>query len=424
MLCHSYHKVQGLFKSHSMSSPSSAWESADIAKNYLFPAPLPVARPNDGIALIELGGGFLDSDVIQHFGKRNLPVPPVTFISIMGAKNAPDGADGAQGEVMLDIVAAGGVTGGKIPLFVPTAPNTTAGFVAAIQWAANDPRISTISISWGQAEDRWSLPDLTSMESAFALARSKRKSVTAASGDNGSSDGLTGDHVDYPSASPQVLGCGGTTLPKNGVETVWNNGIFGGATGGGVSVRFPTPSFQPRTNIPGTGRGVPDVAGVADSQTGWIVTINGQETVIGGTSAVAPMWAGLLAIYNQLIAGGFYDWTKFYTLTQGFRDIIQGNNGTYIARKGYDCCTGLGSPDGTLLLQAIGGAPVTPPPIIPPPTPPPGTPPAPPNPVPAIGNLVLHGNAPAGTFIMLDSGNLISGNLTSPLPAGKYDISK
>jgi kumamolisin len=101
---------------------------------------------------------------------------------------------------------------------------------------------------------------------------------------------------------------------------------------------------------------VPDVAGNADPQSGYNVFVDGQQTVIGGTSAVAPLWAGLLALINQSLGTnvGFVN-AQLYSAAAAFHDITSGNNGNYSAGKGWDACTGLGSPNGAALLAALKG---------------------------------------------------------------------
>ena len=194
-------------------------------------------------------------------------------------------------------------------------------------------------------------------------------SVCVASGDNGSSDGDTdgADHVDFPASSPWVLACGGTTLTladgKIASETVWNDGSMGGATGGGVSQHFSKPAYQAGVNVPvpvasnPTGRGVPDVAGNADPATGYVVVIGGQQGVVGGTSAVAPLWAGLIALLNERV-GKRVGWLnpKLYSKlapAKALRDITVGNNGDYYASTGWDPCTGLGTPNGASILKLL-----------------------------------------------------------------------
>jgi kumamolisin len=193
--------------------------------------------------------------------------------------------------------------------------------------------------------------------------------VTVASGDNGSSDGVDDGqaHVDFPASSPNVLACGGTrlnaTATKISGEVVWNE-PGDGATGGGISDSFPLPAYQESAGVPpsanpsnNVGRGVPDVAADADPATGYSVRVNGEDTVIGGTSAVAPLWAGLVACLNQGLTkpAGFLNPT-LNALPPGsgvFRDITSGNNGAYSAGPGWDACSGLGAVDGNKLLTAL-----------------------------------------------------------------------
>ncbi len=146
------------------------------------------------------------------------------------------------------------------------------------------------------------------MDDACQSAAALGVTITVAAGDNGSSDGASGNNVDFPASSPHVLGCGGTTLEGSGTtissETVWNDGSAGGATGGGVSNDFALPDWQANAGVPAStsasgGRGVPDVAGDASPETGYNILVDGQQEVVGGTSAVAPLWAGLIALINQ-----------------------------------------------------------------------------------------------------------------------------
>jgi kumamolisin len=107
---------------------------------------------------------------------------------------------------------------------------------------------------------------------------------------------------------------------------------------------------------------VPDVAGNADPTTGYQIYSGGQAQVVGGTSAVAPLWAALV---SRLAEGtgqrfGLFQPTLYTGVTPGakvagFRDITSGNNGAYTAGPGWDACSGLGSPDGTALLSRLKG---------------------------------------------------------------------
>lgn len=344
----------------------------ELAKLYSFPDGLDGA--GQCIAIIELGGGYRTSDIKAYFQKLGLAVPHVKTVRVDGGKNLPTTSDSADGEVMLDIEVAAAVAP-KALITVYFAPNTDKGFLDAITMAIHDTnnKPSVISISWGSAEKNWTAQSKTSFDQAFQTAAALGVTVCCAAGDNGSGDGEADGlaHVDFPASSPFALGCGGTKLVGSGTsitnETVWNENPASSATGGGVSDFFPLPAYQTATGIPPSinspgnhkGRGVPDVAGDADPATGYAVRVDGQEFVIGGTSAVAPLWAGLIALMNQKLGHpvGFLNPLIYGSIagTGSFRDITSGNNGTYSAKSGWDACTGWGTPIGTKLLHALGG---------------------------------------------------------------------
>jgi kumamolisin len=324
------------------------------------------------IALIELGGGYDSADLQKYWSSLGLKNVSVTAVSVGGARNAPSGdPDSADGEVVLDIEVVGAVApDARIAVYF--APNTDAGFLDAVNAAIHDTvrKPSIISISWGSPEDQWTSQAIDAFNAAFHDAALLGITICAAAGDNGSSDGDSDgrNHVDFPASSPWVLSCGGTRLVAvaNEIqqEIVWNDGTNGGATGGGVSAHFSRPAYQSSLHIPKptgsankSGRGVPDVSGVADPETGYAVLIDGEETVIGGTSAVAPLWAALVARCNQQLGRnlGWFHHDLYGTVAQnrGFRDITSGTNGAYQAGIGWDCCTGLGSPNGKAILSAL-----------------------------------------------------------------------
>jgi kumamolisin len=337
---------------------SSGYPPAEIARRYGFP------EGADGtgqtVAVIELGGGYRSADLTEYFAKQGVTVPKVTAVSVDGARNAP--GDDADGEVMLDIEVIGAVAPGA-HIVVYFAPNTTNGFYDAIAAAVHDTRRkpSVVSISWGEAESGWTPQAMDAYDALFADAGAQGLTVYAAAGDDGSRDNATGDNVDFPASSPHVVGCGGTTLSASG-ETVWNDSATdNGATGGGVSVHFGLPGYQAAAGVPknpagAAGRGVPDVSGDADPLTGYQVRVDGRDAVIGGTSAVAPLWAGLTALSNQLSgASAGEPHERLYAHPAAFVDITDGDNGGYRAGPGWDACTGLGSPIGTQIVQVLGG---------------------------------------------------------------------
>ncbi|MEZ2346657.1 protease pro-enzyme activation domain-containing protein [Terriglobus sp. RCC_193] len=345
---------------------STSYTPPQLAQLYGFPAN--AQAKGQTIALIELGGGFRTADIKTYFQSLNMTTPTVTAVSVDGGKNSPGDANGADGEVMLDIeVAAAVAPGAKIAVYF--APNTDQGFVDAITTAVHDTKNkpTVISISWGGPESSWTTQALTALDTACKAAAAIGITVTVAAGDNGSDDGVGdgGNHVDFPASSPNVLACGGTKLTAaNGAianEVVWNETTNNeGATGGGISTAFPQPSWQSAIAATKSGRGVPDVAGDADPSTGYQIRVDGQNMVIGGTSAVAPLWAGLIALSNaqNKNAAGLPQ-PKLYSATgqKAFRDITTGNNGAYKAAIGWDACTGLGSPIGASIIASLATQP-------------------------------------------------------------------
>ena len=318
------------------------------------------------IAIIELGGGFAQAELDTYFSGLGITGPIVSAVGVDGAENRPGGdPDGADGEVLLDIEVAGALSPGA-HLVVYFAPNTDDGFVDAVSEAAHaDVTPASISISWGLNEDAWTEQARRTLDEAFIDAAALGITVTAAAGDNGSSDGVDDgrDHADFPASSPHVLACGGTTLRATAQtvtsETVWNNGPGGGATGGGVSAVFPRPPWQTDVGVPAPstgsgGRGVPDVSAVADPSTGYEILVDGERRIIGGTSAVAPLWAALIARIVQSTGEPLgLAHPLLYDVSSGFRDVVVGDNGSFEARVGWDACTGLGVPDGAALLMSL-----------------------------------------------------------------------
>lgn len=348
---------------------ATSYTPPQLAQLYDFPT------DQDGsgqcIALIELGGGYNEQDLTTYFQQLGVARPQVISVSVDKGQNKPGGdPGGADGEVALDIEVAGALAP-HARIVVYFAPNTDRGFLDAITRAVHDTKNnpSVISISWGGPEANWTRQAMHAMDHAFQSAAALGITVCCAAGDNGSSDGVSDQkvHVDFPASSPHVLGCGGTRLEaaNNQVisEVVWNGE---GATGGGVSDVFGLPAWQKDAQIPTSandahvGRGVPDIAGNADPQTGYQVYFDGQSIPIGGTSAVAPLWAGLIALLNQkrgkalgYLNPFLYQHYQQLAQSKALRDVTGGNNGAYTAGPGWDACTGLGTPDGALLLQAL-----------------------------------------------------------------------
>jgi kumamolisin len=364
---------------------SNGVAATDFASRYQFPTQQG-ATALDGtgqtIALIELGGGFRSSDLQVFFQEIGSPVPNVTAVSVDSAGNQPTTADSADGEVMLDIEVAGAVVP-KANIAVYFAPNNgDQGFIDAISAAVHDSqrKPGVISISWGGPEVSTDTQGINAYHELFAAAGTLGITICVASGDHGTADldASSWDqkiHVDHPACDDLVLGCGGTQVdPTSGKDVVWNDGTpfnvntpggGGWASGGGISEVFAVPSYQTNANVPVSidngkpGRGVPDIA---MSATNYFTRVDTSEGASGGTSAVAPLMAALVARLNQAMGKnvGFLNPLLYTNAANGVvQDVTQGTNaitGTvkgYNAGPGWDACSGLGTPIGTAILSKL-----------------------------------------------------------------------
>lgn len=328
---------------------ATAFKPREIAQKYQFP--LAATGAGQAIALIELGGGYDAGQVARYFQNSQVArTGRLQATSVPGGANAPGQDDKSDGEVQLDIEVAGSIAPAA-DLRVWFAPNTGQGFYQAVQAAIADPQgpPAAVSISWGSSESRWAPQDMDAMDQLFQSAAARNITVCVASGDYGSSDDSPdgSDSVDFPASSPNVLGCGGASFAATG-EVAWNNEQ--GASGGGFSVHFPRPSYQSGDQW----RGVPDVCGDADPETGYKIEVNGAAKILGGTSAVAPLWSAFVALANEQLRKrvGFIN-PSLYSTPALLSDITVGNNGGYSAAVGWDPVTGLGSPRGDAIIEAL-----------------------------------------------------------------------
>lgn len=349
--------------------PATPFPVPQVAQLYNFPSGLDGSGQT--IAILEFGGGYSQGDLTSYFEGLGLATPTVSSVGVDGCTNSPGGNDDC--EVTLDIEIAGALAPGAKQL-IYFAPNTDQGFLDAINEAVNGGSPPTVvSISWGSAESTWSGRSMSAFESILEDAANMGVPVCVAAGDQGSSAGTSGLAVCFPASAPHALACGGTSLLASGAsigsEVVWNSN--GKATGGGVSAVFAKPGYQSGVSIPPPsgqegGRGVPDVAGDADPNTGYLVFFRGQTGKVGGTSAVAPLWSGLIALMAQGLGEptGFLNPLIYQSSvsTACFNDITQGNNdaagtgGQFIAGPDWDACTGLGSPRGCSLMSALAAS--------------------------------------------------------------------
>jgi kumamolisin len=337
---------------------ATSWNVPDLCAAYNWPT----GEPGGGvIAIVELGGGWVASDIDAFFQSLGQPVPSVTDVSVDGTENTA-GQSGSAGdddyEVALDIEVSGAAyyaaTGHAATIRVYWSQDIG----TAVQKAASDG-CDVCSISWGADEANWGATAAQQMEATVQAAVAGGMVVFAASGDNDSSDGgSTPANVDCPSSCPHAVGCGGTMKTPTD-ETVWNDNpgeTDGEGTGGGYSTIFPVESFQigappaPANTQYGKGRMVPDVCANADPDTGYNIFVRGSATIVGGTSAVAPLYAGLFAAFGTKL--GFVTPTLWKN-QKAFNDITVGGNGFYSAAVGPDPCSGIGSPIGSAIAKLI-----------------------------------------------------------------------
>ena len=369
--------------------PGGGFWPTQVANLYNYPAEF------DGsgqcIAIIAFSGGDFEQphsgyspEALQQYFQTAVRVTPprIKDVVVQGPGNDPgqgNGQGNATDEMMLDLSVTGSVAPGAA-LFVYFTEFSNQGWIEAILEAiTGDNAISVISISYGSPENDpnglWTASGKTLLNEAFEAAASKGITICCASGDDGSYDRPgDGANADFPASSPWVLGVGGTSLKaKNSrisSEIVWNDlnsPSPTGAGGGGISAVYSLPTYQYRSSVPRSvapphliGRGVPDVAAVADPKTGvWVARLGGGVERQGGTSVSAPLWASLVAKMNQGLGArvGFLNPILYASCSTGvLRDIVHGDNGAYHAGIGWDPCTGLGTPDGRKLLTALGKA--------------------------------------------------------------------
>ena len=381
---HPKHRAPRRQKSTAHSGPGgqNGVAATEFATRYNFPAKfngMTLDGSGQTIAIIELGGGFRSSDLKLFFKEIGVTAPKVSAISVDHAGNAPTTPDSADGEVMLDIEVAGAVVP-KANIAVYFAPNNgDQGFIDAISAAVHDSqrKPGVISISWGGPEVSTDQQGVNAYHELFAAAGALGITVCIASGDHGTADEDADDwdgkiHADHPACDDLVLGCGGTQI-DNGQDVVWNDGTpfdkntpggGGWASGGGISEIFAVPSYQATANLPVSidnekpGRGVPDIA---MSATNYFTRVDNSEGASGGTSAVAPLMAALVVRLNQAKQKnvGFLNPFLYANAATVMHDVTSGTNAIkntlkgYSAGPGWDACTGLGTPDGTEILNKL-----------------------------------------------------------------------
>lgn len=319
------------------------------------------------VAIVELGGAYSPTDLAMFCKGSGIAVPSVTATAVGGASIVAD-PGGADVEVMLDVeVVAAAAPGAKQLVFF--GENSDAGFLDAFE-AAIASGACAVSCSWGGPESSWTAATMRAYDAVFAKAAAAGVAVFCAAGDSGDLDGTGRKVADFPASSPNVFACGGTrlVLDSSGArlsETPWDDSADS-ATGGGYSKVFARPAWQPSTV--GSHRGLPDLAGNADPNSGYQMVTGGQWATVGGTSAVAPLMAGLWARLCQLNGGPIRNAAELlYANPKAFVDIVSGGGrDVYPPSVGWDADSGLGVPVGTALASLLTQTPTPPPSPVPP----------------------------------------------------------
>jgi kumamolisin len=382
-----------------------------VARLYQFPTN---SAAGQTIGILSFGGGYRLTDITPFYNDLGpgFVTPKITDVLIDAAANSPAAVGTAlaqrraETENILDICVAGSVAQGA-DLAVYFSANSQRGWVDALTRAIHpdpgDPEPSVLSISWyfASGDDNAGLvaggvsPALVdAVHACLHDAAIVGVTVVGISGDNGSSNLIDSQaHAMPPGSSPFALAVGGTTIDSVTAsggfnEFTWNDTSFGvpttgglpapAATGGGVSAHFDVPTWQLGAGIPPSindptrrGRGVPDIAGNASANSGYRLYVDGvKQGAFGGTSAAAPLYAGLIATINAALLDpvGYLNPTLYALGGQVFHDINDGRdnsitfiNGTgatvtspgYRSGPGWDACTGLGRVNGSLLLSSL-----------------------------------------------------------------------
>lgn len=360
------------------SAPYGNYEGSDFRNAYVPGTTLTGTGQN--VALFELDG-FYASDIAayeQQIGLSN-NLPQLVTVPVDGGVQVPTLF--GNGEVSLDIEMVISMSPGVGNIYVYEGPNSSSlgvytVFEDVLNRIAIDDLAKQVGCSWGI----YGGPDPIS-EQIFQEMALQGQSFYNASGDN---DAFVGQ-IPFPSDSPNITQVGGTTLTTTGTnatyasETVWNWDVEFGSlydgegSSGGVSTTYAIPSWQSGLNMTlakgsTLKRNVPDVAMTADQV--WVIFGSGQSGSSGGTSCAAPLWAGFTALVNQQAAIDNYSPVGFinpaiYSIARGanytncFHDITTGNNtwsgspNLFYAVSNYDLCTGLGTPNGTNLINVL-----------------------------------------------------------------------
>jgi kumamolisin len=363
----SYHHNPITHHSRQAAAPASGYTPAQLRSAYDVNTLMNNSGTGAGqtVALFELDG-YKPSDVDTYLNAYHLGTPKYSNVLVDGATNTPT-SQSVEVELDMEVMSAIAPDAAQ-KIYI--APNTESGSNDLYNRIVTDDQAKVISSSWGLCEFSLGAPELITLDNIFVQGAAQGQAFFAASGDAGAYDCRDGTTlaVDSPASDPHVVGVGGTSLQtdSNGSyvnESAWSDPSRGTGGGGGVSAFFTRPAYQKGPNLTKLNREVPDVSADADPATGYSIycTVDNPIcasgwTVVGGTSAAAPLWAALATDTNEYLAhqgkpglgsvsASLY---ALYTKPQPYNpyhDVTTGNNLYYQATKGYDLATGVGSPD-------------------------------------------------------------------------------
>lgn len=366
------YRVQALDPADDSFVKQGGYLATDIAKAQNFP--LRSGGEGQSGSFISLSGGIDLADYNKFFPDHGLEQPkPLRIVEVDGAKNAPGSPHGGDVENVLDAVQLQSIAP-KAQIDMVLGPNSDQGFADVFERSIfpknGEAQKSVISTSWGLGESKQSAQALNTLSIAFRQATIRGVQIFAGAGDNGARSLSDIHQPEFPASDPNVTGVGGLKMILDAAgklksATTWDEGE-NSSTGGGISRIFKRPYWQDKANVPNNvdtglpGRGVPDISTNAAKATGFPVRVNGQNLVIGGTSAGAPLYSGLMLNINSELASLGHNpitplnpWMYQRANTGIFNDITTGSNHGYSAGSGWDATSGLGWVDGQSMLDAM-----------------------------------------------------------------------
>jgi kumamolisin len=300
------------------------------------------------ICVMSLGGGLSEADIKDSWALTGIDVAAPAILGGLGDYTG----QGADVENLLDVIMSAAAysvaTGKRATVHMLYLPNTYGSFATAAQ-QAQSLGLYRLSMSWGADESAWGPANADSVDAAFGTFIAYGGTISAAAGDNSSDDGGGTTGVDFPGSSPNVWTGGGTKLFHDpATEKVWGTANADGqGTGCGASAFFGRPTWQVGSGLPGGGRWLPDGSMDAAPATGYELVIGGQRGTVGGTSAVAPMFAGFFEALGAPLGNPA---PLLWGHPTAFAPVAKGESGIWAAP--WAC--GLGAPDLTAIAKLMG----------------------------------------------------------------------